>query len=314
MPAGDCPPLPPTLHGCVVAVLKSSCERTDAPALCDHVSMVAHSENVRTGRTIVNGLEYVPSFCDYTYMAETRSTGATLLAFKQRAGDIALETIAKRGGYARKSSVQEYFKVTFTAPLSRKVAEKLADAFDGLGSPPIERRELMALAVSTDIPETNAVPFKFEGAADVRVRDDLPVYGTALGAEKIINGEAIEQTNLNRGEILEYRKRPVISNGVERLYGLHVQGSSMYPAHREGAFLYVQHDAPLRIGDDVVVYLRPKNDDDDGVTATCVLVKRLVKRSAQFIELEQFNPEKTFRLPMTDVLRVDRVLTADDYA
>src|SRR3546814_10265049 len=58
--------------------------------------------------------------------------------------------------------------------------------------------------------ETNAHPFRMEGASDRRMRDDLPVYGSALGAAREIDGEAIEQTTLNRAEIVQYAKRPVL--------------------------------------------------------------------------------------------------------
>jgi len=166
----------------------------------------------------------------------------------------------------------------------------------------------------TDVPESNAAPVHFEGASIERLPRDMPVFGTALGAEMIVEGEAIEQTMLNSGDVIEYRKRPIIANGVDRIYGLYVQGSSMYPAHRDGAFLYAQRGASLRIGDDVVVYLRPQNEEDDGARATHVLIKRLIRRSAQYVELEQFQPAKTFRIAMGSVLRIDRVLTADDYA
>jgi hypothetical protein len=162
-------------------------------------------------------------------------------------------------------------------------------------------------------PKANGRPVEFEGASLAEVRNDLPVFGTALGAEMLVDGERIEQTTLNTGDIIEYRKRPPVSHGVEKVYGLYVQGASMYPAHRDGAFLFVQRDARLRVDDDVVVYLRPKDESDDGERAACVLVKRLVKRSAQFVELEQYNPAKVFRIAMDDVLRIDRVLTADDY-
>lgn len=165
-----------------------------------------------------------------------------------------------------------------------------------------------------DRPASNARPVEFEGASLDRPRGDLPVVGTALGAEMMIEGERIEQTMLNSGDIIEYRKRPPISHGVEKVYGLYVQGASMYPAHRDGAFLFVQRDARLRVDDDVVVYLRPQDHSDDGERSVSVLVKRLVKRTASYVELEQYNPAKVFRIDMKDVLRIDRVLTPDDYA
>lgn len=168
--------------------------------------------------------------------------------------------------------------------------------------------------LSNPSPASNAQAVQFEGASLEEVRDDLPVYGTALGAERIVEGDAVEQTYLNTGEIIEYRKRPPIVRGVEKVYGLYVQGMSMYPAHRDGAFMFVQRDAALRRGDDVVVYLRMNGDFDDGESASKVLVKRLVSRTARALTLEQFTPVLTFEIPMSDVLRIDRVLTADDYA
>src|SRR3546814_20836483 len=79
--------------------------------------------------------------------------------------------------------------------------------------------------------ETNAHPFRMEGASDRRMRDDLPVYGSALGAAREIDGEAIEQTTLNRAEIVQYAKRPVLLESNATAYGLYVSGSSMEPRH-----------------------------------------------------------------------------------
>jgi phage repressor protein C with HTH and peptisase S24 domain len=244
-------------------------------------------------------------------MTPNEKLGASLLSLKVRAG-LSLDDIARRGGYSRRSSVQAYFNPQYEGPLSQKAAAKLVKALTGLGNPPITEEEILTL--TGELPVSNARPIKFEGASLEQVRNDLPVYGTALGAERVVDGEAIEQTTLNSGEVLEYRKRPTISNGVERCYGLYIQGDSMYPAHRDGAFKFVQRGAPLRVGDDVVVYLRPLGEDDDGEAARLVLIKRLVRRTAQYVELEQFRPAKTFRIAQSDVLRIDRVLTEDDLA
>jgi len=296
----------------MVPVAEATRQFADAAKPFDYFSMISHAKSVRGVRTQVKGVECVPAICEDAYMAQKQTTGEIMLALKKRAGDLSLEDIAKRGDYAGKSSVQEYFKPTYDAPLGGKVALRLAQALEGLGNPPITTGEITSLA--TIIPKTNGAAFQFEGQSADHTRDDLPVYGTALGAEMLVGGESIEQTTLNTGDIIEYRKRPAISNGVERLYGLYVQGSSMYPAHRDGELLFVQKDAPLRIGDDVVVYLRPQNGSDNGLRADCVLVKRLVRRSGQYVELEQYSPPLTFRIPMDDVLRIDRVLTNNDIA
>lgn len=158
-------------------------------------------------------------------------------------------------------------------------------------------------------PTTNAAVIRMEGASEERMQRSLPLYGTALGAPREVDGEAIEQVTLNRAEVLEYVRRPVILNGNAAAYGLRVEGYSMEPRHRDGEMLIVDPHGKVRIGDDVIVYLRPLNpDDDDGETARAVLVKRIVRRSSGFIELEQYQPAKTFRIDMADVLRIDRVV------
>lgn len=162
------------------------------------------------------------------------------------------------------------------------------------------------------IPESNASPFRMEGAPDRRLHQDLPIFGTALGAPRVIEGEAIEQTMLNQGDLIGYAKRPTILDGRADAYGLYVVGSSMSPVYPEGSMLLVETKKPPRVGDDVVVYLRPEGEDDDGSRSRAVLVKRLVRRSASYIELEQFHPAMTFRIPAEKILRIDRVMTLGD--
>lgn len=160
-------------------------------------------------------------------------------------------------------------------------------------------------------PNARAVPM--EGASLDRMQEDLPVYGTALGAPRVIDGDAVEQTMLNSGEVIQYVKRPAILNGRADAYGLYIQGSSMAPVHQEGDMILAETKRPARIGDDAVVYLRPKNeDDDDGSRARSALVKRLVRRTGSYVELEQFSPQITFRIPVEEVLRIDRVLRLVD--
>ncbi|TCP71845.1 helix-turn-helix transcriptional regulator [Sphingomonas sp. PP-CE-1G-424] len=159
------------------------------------------------------------------------------------------------------------------------------------------------------VPPSNARAVAFEGASLENPAGNLPVWGTGLGAAREIDGEAIEQTDLNTGEVLEYVKRPSILKGKQGAYGLHVQGSSMHPALPDGEMVAACRDMPLAVGDNVVVYLRMSNDDDDGAVARAVLIKELVRRSASFLELRQYEPKMDFRIPMSSVLRIDRILT-----
>lgn len=203
--------------------------------------------------------------------------------------------IAKKIGVAN-TTINRFANGTAKTQLHRDTMQKLREAYPSFPG-------------FVDKPEPNAIPFKMEGASEERMRDNLPIYGTAIGTVKEIKGEAIEQTTLNTGEIVQYAKRPVILNGNAAAYGLYVTGSSMEPRHMEGEIVLIDPKGRLKNGDDVVVYLRPENaDDDDGQAARAVMVKRLVRRSSSYVELEQFNPAKVFRVDMDEVVRVDRVI------
>ena len=168
---------------------------------------------------------------------------------------------------------------------------------------------------STEIPPTNAVVQPFEGASMERMRQDIPIIGTALGADRISEKLAIEQTYLYEHEVIGHAKRPVILDGRADVYGLYVQGSSMDPVFEDGALILVDPKRPPRIGENVVVYLRANGEDqegDDGQTSRTVLVKRLARRNGSSIELDQHNPKLTFRLAMSEVLKVHRVMTLAD--
>lgn len=142
---------------------------------------------------------------------------------------------------------------------------------------------------------------------------DVPVYGTAIGADIAFWSEhvgevAVEQTDLNTGEAIDYFRRPPALRERRDIYILYPAGESMVPAFEPGrAFLVDPKRAPS-IRDYVVVYLRDRADE----FAAAVLIKRLVKRSASFIELEQFNPAATFRIDMRQVRQIHRIMPWDE--
>lgn len=164
-------------------------------------------------------------------------------------------------------------------------------------------------APSAEQIQSNALPVRFEGASEERLQENLPIYGSALGASKVVEGEAIEQTTLNTADVVQYAKRPTILNGNASAYGLYVAGSSMEPRHMDGDLILVDPKGRVRGGEDVVVYLRSANpEDDDGNASRAVLVKRLLRRTSTYVELEQFLPAKVFRIEMSDIVRIDRVI------
>lgn len=195
--------------------------------------------------------------------------------------------------------------LTRKIPFSLDYVQGFARALD------VSRQEILTRAgiIEGDI-GSNAQTITFEGATSDDPRPNLPVYGTALGSNRSIRGEAIEQTTLNKSEVIEFAKRPTLLNRRKDSYGLYIQGSSMHPALPDGEMVAVVPNMPLSIGDNVVVYLRPSEpEEDDGATARAVLVKELVRRSASHVVLRQYSPPADFQIDMDDVLRIDRVLT-----
>ena len=143
---------------------------------------------------------------------------------------------------------------------------------------------------------------------------DIPVYGTALGADAEYGDQAdgmvsVEQVDLNMGEVVDRFRRPPNLLNRRDIYGLYVAGSSMEPAFESGEGILVDPKKPAGSRDYVVVYLRDRQDTDN---AAGVLIKRLVRRSGSFIELEQYNPPLTFRLDARLYRDVHRVMPWDE--
>lgn len=86
----------------------------------------------------------------------------------------------------------------------------------------------------------------------------------------------------------------------------------MEPAYREGDFILVSNMFPPRIGDDVLLTLRSASDRDAMQAKQNCLLRRLTRRTADFIELEQFAPALTLRIPIDQVGVIYRVLKVDD--
>jgi SOS-response transcriptional repressor LexA len=137
----------------------------------------------------------------------------------------------------------------------------------------------------------------------------VPLVGSAYGGEF---EEDIEMVELHLAEVLDYLGRPHSLAGDDKGYAVEIVGDSMAPRFEPGERAFVSPRSPVRPGDDVIVQLRAavgedrqRNDYADRVTM--VLIKRLVRQGANFIELRQFNPDRTFRVEMARVAAVHRV-------
>lgn len=130
---------------------------------------------------------------------------------------------------------------------------------------------------------------------------DVPVFGVAAGNP--MDGAF----QLESGVIDYVRRAPGIMNARD-VYALYVTGESMWPRFRDGELLYISASRPVRIGDDVVVCIKPEREGDP---ERC-FIKTLVRRHSDSIEVEQFNPGKRITFANADVVRVHRVLTMAD--
>lgn len=128
---------------------------------------------------------------------------------------------------------------------------------------------------------------------------DVPVLGTAAGS---LQGAF----QLHAGAPIDHVRRPPgVATAVD-IYAIYVVGDSMAPRFEDGELVYVSGRRPARAGDYVVVQI---GGGDEDVEAYC---KRLVRRDAERVVLEQYNPAGTFELPAATVTAVHKVLTLND--
>lgn len=144
---------------------------------------------------------------------------------------------------------------------------------------------------------------------------DLPIYGTALGAELEFHGtdgreHAVEQTDIMMSEPRDYMARPTAIAGRKHMYVVEVAGHSMEPRFDAGRRVLVDGKKPLRVGDDVIVQLRAAIDDEEQVAA--VLIKQLVRQKAGAVVLRQFNPPVEFEVPTERVKHIHAIVPWDD--
>lgn len=144
---------------------------------------------------------------------------------------------------------------------------------------------------------------------------DLPVFGTALGADEeycTLEGEAvaIEQTDANMSAALDMMARPVALAGRDGFYVVTVAGSSMIPAFAPGRRVLVNGRGRAMIDDDVIVQMKRPVDEHGEFSA--ILIKRLLRRKAETVVLKQFNPELIFEVPVSRIHTIHPIMPWDE--
>jgi len=192
------------------------------------------------------------------------------------------------------------WKGTATTRIGRQTLDKLRAAY-----PDFPGWAAESPAVLTEVKGT--------GMSAAEVRDawtmpgkvkPVPLLGTAMGGDW--EGLAdVELTELRLTEVLDYLGRPSSLADDPDAYAVEITGTSMVPRFEPGERVFVSPKSPVRIGDDVIVQLRAANPSTSDLadTVTAVLIKRLLRRNAEYVELRQFNPEQIFRVPIESIAR-----------
>lgn len=133
----------------------------------------------------------------------------------------------------------------------------------------------------------------------------VPLLETRLAGEWGEPGSGVELTELHVDSVRGHVARPASMAGDRDAYAFAILGDSMWPRFRPGRQLLVSPAAPIAIGDDVALQLRISSGSEPVVK---LLVKELVRRTAAFVELRQFNPDVTFRVKASDVAALHKVV------
>jgi len=126
----------------------------------------------------------------------------------------------------------------------------------------------------------------------------IPVYGVAVGGSDgrmKFNGERLDMVGCP----------PELKNAANA-YAVYVTGESMVPSFKPGQLAWVNPNLTARVGDDVIVQLRPEDESD----APEGFIKELVRRTPSKLVVKQYNPEMEISFDQSQVLSVHVVVFA----
>jgi len=114
--------------------------------------------------------------------------------------------------------------------------------------------------------------------------------------------------SLWNGDVIDMVDRPASLAGVPSAYAVYVVGASMEPRYFPGELVMIHPGKPVTLGAFVLVQRKPRHDGDPPLA----VIKRLVKRTASKVTLEQFNPHKSFDIRTDDIVSIHRVVGASE--
>lgn len=131
----------------------------------------------------------------------------------------------------------------------------------------------------------------------------LPLITASVAGRWDDPGLGIELIELRLGKVIGQRPRPPTLAHDAGAYAFTVPGQSMWPRFRPQRPVAVSSEASVAIGDDVLILLAGERSTGE----IKALIGELVARTADTVELRQFNPDATFRVPGSEVSAMHRI-------
>lgn len=114
------------------------------------------------------------------------------------------------------------------------------------------------------------------------------------------------ETNL---KCVDAHRKPNAGESNREAFCVRVRGASMAPRFEDGDLIFVDPNRPTKVGDDVLVEMKPQRAGEPGNT----YIKRLFSQTPTKITLCQFNPADTkVELPAEHVQRVSLIVKLAD--
>lgn len=131
----------------------------------------------------------------------------------------------------------------------------------------------------------------------------IPLIAAEFAGEWPDAGGGVELIAVRADQVLEHLSRPVSVASDPQAYALTNVGDAMWPRFRPGRRLIASPASPVAIGDDVLVKLIGTK-----AGSTIAMVKELVRRTADHVELRQFNPDRTFQVEAPKIASIHKVV------
>ena len=128
----------------------------------------------------------------------------------------------------------------------------------------------------------------------------IPIVASGFGGFRRIDDADVELTEVRSAEILGRLPRPHSLAGNPRAFAFTIVGDSMWPRFRPGRRLGVSPGSAVEPGDDVLIELAGSGHK--------AMIKELVRMTGNYLELRQFKPDVTFRLPALEVAAVHKIV------